>query len=188
MKPILEEAVNFLQQGGSAPASDELVEALLAAEKQGKVRYDYSQLLGPWRLGFITGTQKTRQRASGILGAGRFLPRWLNIQLAYSAEDAAAGRGLVQNSVKVGPFSIQLTGPTQFYAKTNSLAFDFTQMQLRLGGLTFYDGFVRDGERRESQFYQQSLKEQAFFTYFWVESAAIAARGRGSGLALWVRD
>ncbi|MEO1378598.1 MAG: hypothetical protein AAFW70_30920, partial [Cyanobacteria bacterium J06635_10] len=35
---------------------------------------------------------------------------------------------------------------------------------------------------------KQTLKQQAFFSYFLIEDNYIAARGRGGGLALWVKS
>jgi hypothetical protein len=173
------------------PAPEAVVEALLMAEKtakQTKVRHAYPQLLGSWRLGFITGTKRSRQRAGVILGAGRFLPKWVKIHLSYSQSEPGQERGTVQNSVELGPLQLVLTGPTQFLPKTNILAFDFTQMRVSLLGLKFYQGYIRGGRDREAGFYEQSVKEQAFFTYFLVQDGCIAARGRGGGLALWTRS
>src|SRR5919202_6929412 len=172
------------------PAPEAVVEALLMAEKtakQTKVRHAYPQLLGSWRLGFITGTKRSRQRAGVILGAGRFLPKWVKIHLSYSQSEPGQERGTVQNSVELGPLQLVLTGPTQFLPKTNILAFDFTQMRVSLSGLKLYEGYIRGGRDREDRFYEQSVKEQAFFTYFLVEDQFIAARGRGGGLALWTK-
>jgi hypothetical protein len=50
-----------------------------------------------------------------------------------------------------------------------------------------YDGYIRNGRDSEAKFYEESVKEQAFFTYFLVEERCMAARGRGGGLALWTR-
>ena len=61
-------------------------------------------------------------------------------------------------------------------------------MQLSLSGLNLYQGYIRNGKDREESFDKQTLKEQAFFTYFLVEDNYIAARGKGGGLALWTRD
>jgi hypothetical protein len=189
--PVLDQAVEFLTTSSTTPpAPQTVVEVLLQAEKsakQTKVRHTYSQLLGTWRLGFITGTKRSRQRAGVILGAGRFLPKWVKIHLSYSRSESAQERGTVQNSVELGPLKLVLTGPTQFWSKTNILAFDFTQMRVSLFGLKLYEGYIRRGRDREVRFYEQSLKEQAFFTYFLVQESCIAARGRGGGLALWTR-
>ena len=78
-----------------------------------------------------------------------------------------------------------LTGPVKFYAKTNILAFDFTQIKVSVSGFNLYTGYIRNGKNREADFCQQSIKEQAFFTYFLVNNSCIAARGKGGGLALW---
>ncbi|NEP19105.1 MAG: hypothetical protein F6J97_19770 [Leptolyngbya sp. SIO4C1] len=183
----IEAAIAYIQTGGTAPGRDRVAAALLAAEKQAKrdkVRYQYEQLLGTWRLGFITGTVKTRKQAGTALGAGRFIPGLVKIELTY--EKTECDRGTVKNSVQLGAFRLQLTGPTRFWPKTNSLAFDFTQLEIRLGGLKLYAGAVRGGTEREQTFYDQTLKDQAFFSYFLASETCLAARGRGGGLALWV--
>ena len=192
MQNIIEQAAEFLQSKISKPpVSEAVVEALIEAEKiakQSKINYSYSQLLGNWRLGFITGTKKTRKRAGVVLGAGKFLPKLVKIQLSYSQLEDSQEKGNVENSVEFGLLKIVLTGPVRFWSKQNILAFDFTQMRLSLSGLKLYQGYIRGGKERETNFYQQTLKQQAFFTYFLVEESYIAARGRGGGLALWVRS
>jgi hypothetical protein len=108
MNPALDQAIEFLTTpSATPPAPEAVVEALLMAEKtakQTKVRHAYPQLLGTWRLGFITGTKRSRQRAGVILGAGRFLPKWVKIQLSYSQLESGQERGTVQNSVELGPW------------------------------------------------------------------------------------
>ncbi len=191
MDPALDQAVEFLTTpSATSPAPKTVVEALLQAEKtakQTKVCHTYTQLLGTWRLGFITGTKRSRQRAGVILGAGRFLPKWVKIYLSYSQSEPGQDRGTVKNSVELGSLHLVLTGPTKFWSKRNILAFDFTQMRVSLSGLKLYEGYIRGGQDREVHFYEQSVKEQAFFTYFLVQNQSIAARGRGGGLALWTR-
>ncbi len=190
MQNAIAQAAEFLQtKSTKPPASETVVKALIEAEKaakQTKVNYSYSQLLGNWRLGFITGTKKTRKRAGVVLGAGRFLSKLVKIQLSYSQSESQ-DKG-VENSVQFGLLKILLTDPVQFYAKKNILAFDFTRMQLSLSGLNLYQGYIRGGKDREASFYQQTLKQQAFFTYFLIEDNYIAARGKGGGLALWVKS
>jgi hypothetical protein len=189
--PTLDEAIKFLTTpSAKPPAPQAVVEALLIAEKTAKktkLRHTYSQLLGTWQLGFITGTKRSRQRAGVILGAGRFLPKWVKIQLSYWRSESSQEQGNVQNSVELGPLQLVLTGPTQFWSKTNMLAFDFTRMRVSLSRLKLYEGYIRGGQDREARFYEQSVKDQAFFTYFLAQDVCIAARGRGGGLALWTQ-
>jgi hypothetical protein len=191
MDATLTQAVQFLTTStGSPPAAADVVEALLNAERQtrqAKVRHDYKSLLGQWQLGFITGTKRSRQQAGVLLGAGRFLPRWLTIQIAYQRSETDTNHGTVENSVHLGPVQLVVIGPTRFWANTNILSFDFTRLHLALSTITFYQGYIRNGQTREVSFAAQPLKEQAFFNYFLVDDQCIAARGRGGGLALWTR-
>lgn len=192
MSKTIEEAADYLQGKVTKPPEPKaVVETLIAAEKaakQTKIDYSFSQLIGNWRLGFITGTKKTRKRAGVVLGAGRFLSKLVEIQLSYSKSDDSSEKGNVENSVQFGLLKIVLTGPVQFWTKKNILAFDFTRMRLSLSGLNLYQGYIRSGKDREENFYKQTLKEQAFFTYFLIEDNYIAARGKGGGLALWTRS
>ncbi|NEQ49842.1 MAG: hypothetical protein F6K11_06865 [Leptolyngbya sp. SIO3F4] len=183
---ILEQAV-IAQRDRSAglPIAKDLVTALLATEKSARTGHPFAAMAGTWRLCFITGTKKTRQKAGVALGAGRYLPKLIKIQLAYQVVED--NHGLVQNSVGLGQLKLQLTGPIRFWPKARCLAFDFTQIQIALGGLTLYQGRIKP-ETADQEFYQQPLKEQAFFKYFWVTETGIAARGRGGGLALWYRE
>lgn len=188
---ILEQATN----SNPKPSSNAVVAALLAAEKNAKktkTHYSFEQLMGNWQLCFITGTKKTRKKAGIVLGAGRYIPQWIaKISIAYSAESVAEGEenseiGRVENSVKVGTMEMTLSGPTKFLPN-NILAFDFTRITVKLLGKTVYQGYIRGGESRETEFLSLSVGKQAFFAYFLVEDAIIAARGRGGGLALWGR-
>ncbi|MEM9808108.1 MAG: hypothetical protein AAF959_22810 [Cyanobacteria bacterium P01_D01_bin.56] len=176
---VLEQAT---QQTDVLP--QDLVTALQVVEKSNKERYALNSLVGTWRLHFITGTKKTRKNAGVALGAGRYIPKLFKIQLGYQADTDDQGR--VQNSVALGALQMSLTGPIKFWSKARCLAFDFTQIRISLGKLTLYNGRVKP-ESADQEFYEQSLKEQAFFKYFWVTDQGIAARGRGGGLALWRR-
>lgn len=183
-------AVDFLNGRDEKPNSSDVVAALLSVEKmskRSKQRYSYDDLLGAWRLGFVSGTKtkKTSGKPIKTVGSGRFLPGFVAIAITYTRVTETTGT--VQNAVTFGPLRLQLSGPTRYWQKTNSLAFDFTAIQAKLGGLTLYDGAMRGGEARNEEFQTQSLKDQAFFTFFAVEPDYIAARGKGGGLALWVR-
>ncbi|MBC6419773.1 MAG: hypothetical protein GDA44_13915 [Prochloron sp. SP5CPC1] len=60
-------------------------------------------------------------------------------------------------------------------------------MNLALFRLQLYNGYIRNGEKIEQQFYQENIRSQAFFVYFFVRNRIIAARGKGGGLAFWVK-
>jgi len=112
----------------------------------------------------------------------------IRISILYS-QDQEQGKniGKVKNSVELGFLNLYLTGPTKFVEPKNILAFDFTQIGIIIFGFKIYQGYIRGGKARESDFCQCKLKEQAFFSYFLIEDNLIAARGKGGGLALWSR-
>ncbi|KKD39678.1 MAG: hypothetical protein WAN66_24015 [Limnoraphis robusta] len=180
------------------PAADQVVEALVEQEKTAskqKQPANLSQFVGTWRLCFITGTQKTRRKIGTALGAGRYLPNWVKIHLSYSVSVSPQANleqpfetGKVENSVQLGGLKLTLSGPVKFLAKKNILAFDFTRMNVILFGVKLYDGYIRGGAESEEKFYSDRINKQAFFAYFYIQEKAIAARGRGGGLALWGRE
>ncbi|MDJ0729462.1 MAG: hypothetical protein QNJ33_05650 [Crocosphaera sp.] len=186
----LQQAVTWIfKKREKKPPSDQLVIALVAAEKssrQTKPNYTAQQLEGTWRLCFITGTKQAQNRAGVVLRSGRYLPRWATIELTYHP-DTPSHPGTLENSIKFGALNLTLTGPAKFLPTKNILAFDFTQMSIALGHLNLYHGKIRGGKESEEKFYGEKLKKQAFFTYFLIEDNLIAARGRGGGLALWGR-
>ncbi|NES87703.1 MAG: hypothetical protein F6K10_43840 [Moorea sp. SIO2B7] len=187
---LSETAKSIINNVSSRPSPCDVVEALLEAEKTAKkkkITQYFEQLLGNWRLCFITGTKKTRQRAGIVLGAGRYIPKFVKITISYSAsEQPSAGR--VENVVEIGLLKLSVTGPVKFLPKKNILAFDFTKMKVQVLGAKLYEGYIRGGKAREQQFEQESIGKQAFFAYFLLEYQIIAARGRGGGLALWGRE
>ncbi len=186
----LQQAVTWLfKKIEQKPPSDQLVIALVAAEKssrQTKPSYTAQQLEGTWRLCFITGTKQAQNRAGVVLRSGRYLPRWATIELTYHPH-TQSDPGTLENSMKLGGLNLTLTGPAKFLSTRNILAFDFTQISITLGGLNIYQGKIRGGKESEEKFYEKKLKKQAFFTYFLIEDNLIAARGKGGGLALWGR-
>lgn len=50
------------------------------------------------------------------------------------------------------------------------------------------EGQIRGGKAQELDFYNQSIGKLPFFGFFLVTEDFIAARGRGGGLAIWVRE
>lgn len=190
---IIEAAIQETQS--ARPKPETVVSALVNLERVGKKATSvasYKQLMGKWRLCFITGTKKTRQRAGVMLGAGRYLPSWLKIHLSYAENSdftlTGAEPGRVENSVSVVGLTFTLSGPTKFLPKQKLLAFDFTHITLQVLGKAIYSGNIRGGQKSQDNFYQESIKKQAFFRYFLLEKNYIAARGRGGGLAVWRRE
>lgn len=185
-------AVAYRGEGGKLPTPTVLVDALLAAEtaaKQQKLAYNFESLLGKWQLCFATGTRKVRQRGGIVLGKGVYMPKFAAAQISFSAtSEQNLGQGEIGNQVKVGPVLLKLTGPAKYLNKKNLLAFDFTQMQINLSNLTVYNGKIRSGKVQSEDFYSQPIAKLPFFAFFLITEDFIAARGRGGGLALWIRE
>lgn len=170
----------------------EVIHALLTLEKTFKketpsaIADDFS---GSWQLRFVGGKQ-TLNSATQNAKNGKRLPPWLNIQLTYSQMLRGSGaqipdRGHLSNRVQIGPFVLELRGPWKYIPKTQIIAFDFLFLRFNILKRSVLDIPIRGGEAAEASFWDQPLKEQAFFRYFWVTPDAIAARGKGGGLALW---
>ena len=188
---ILQQTANYFSDRTNLPSASEVVNTLLEAEKiakKEKITYSWENLIGNWRLCFVTGTKKTRKKAGIVLGAGKYLPRFVKISLNYlPGKESSENQGNVENCVSVGGLQLSLTGPVKFIATKNILAFDFTRMKVKLFGVTLYDGYIRGGKTKEASFYTDKISQQAFFAYFYITDSAIAARGRGGGLALWAK-
>lgn len=188
---ILEQAVKgVINSNSDKPSSEGVVQALLASEKQGKKQrptLSLKQFIGKWQLCLITGTKKAQ------ISKGRYLGQWLRIYLSYldsplkNSSSTLPDReyGTVTNQVQIAALSLTLTGPVQLFTTKGILAFDFTRLEIGLGTLKLYQGYIRGGKEKEEIFYGNSIKEQAFFAYFAVTDSFIAARGKGGGLALW---
>lgn len=196
---VLERTTRSILTGAAEKTTPaELVAALLEVEKNSKSQQQNAPLeclIGTWRLVFVTGTKKSRQRAGIVLGAGRYLPNWVTISLSYTSVASEDERqatpefevGWVQNQVALGTLQLALTGPVKFLKKNHLLAFDFTRIKVVGFGVKLYDGYMRGGQVKDREFDGERIGKQAFFNYFWIGEGAIAARGRGGGLALWVR-
>lgn len=189
LNALLEQAVNSWLEKTNLPSSPELITALLETEKitkKQKIRYSFSELIGTWQLFYITGTKRKK---SGIsLGTGKYLPRLIQISLSYSTEkELLLNQGIVKNCVKLGVVKLSLTGPVKFLPPKNMLVFDFTRINISILGKSLYNGYIRSGQSKEESFFTDSVSKQAFFSYFYVSKSAIAARGRGGGIALWSR-
>lgn len=176
------------------PSAAAVVEALLQAEKtakQQRLLYPFESLLGRWQLCFATGTRKVRQRGGIVLGKGFYVPRFVPAHLSFTTESAGAGSpnyGEIGNQIRLGSLRVKFVGPCRYEGKKNLLAFDFTQLQVWLFDRLLYQQPIRGRKSGALDFAQQPIAKLPFFAFFWISDRAIAARGRGGGLAIWIRD
>ncbi|MBK1987801.1 hypothetical protein A0J48_009665 [Sphaerospermopsis aphanizomenoides BCCUSP55] len=188
---ILSHTATAYREGSKPPTAEVVVNALLQAEKtakQQRLNYPFPSLIGKWRLCFATGTKKVRQRGGIILGKGFYVPKFVKIYISFSATEDALVRGEIANQVQLGSIFLKLTGSAQYLGKKNLLAFDFNQMQISLFNRVVYNQPIRSGKVQSENFYNQPIAKLPFFAFFLVTENCIAARGRGGGLAIWVKE
>jgi hypothetical protein len=195
MPTLLQAVATFQGKSSDNPSTVAVVDALLQAEKtakQQRILYPFESLLGKWRLCFTTGTRKAKQRGGIVLGKGFYVPKVAKAHISFSlpsqALDATANRGEITNQIQFGPVLLKLDGPAKYLGKKNLLAFDFTHMRVSLFGRNVYSGQVRGGKAQSADFHNQPIAKLPFFAFFLVTENFIAARGRGGGLALWIRE
>lgn len=190
---MLSEAVRAFQtKSGQRPEQAEMVKALLEAEqaaKQQRLTYPLEALMGEWQLCF-TAPKKPHLKAGIPVGKGFYVPQLAPAQISFlPAEPSQADSTIacIGNQVSLGALVFKLTGPARYMGKKNLLAFDFTQMQLLLGRRSLLQRPFRSGKTGSTPFAQTPIAKLPFFAFFLVTDEFIAARGRGGGLALWVR-
>ncbi|MBD2564015.1 MULTISPECIES: hypothetical protein [Nostoc] len=185
-------AAGYRGQRGTRPSAEILVNALLEAEKSAKqqrLTYPFESLLGKWQLCFATGTKKVRKRGGIVLGKGLYVPKFIRIHVSFDATlEQDSNMGEISNQVEFGPVLLKLKGPVQYLGKKNLLAFDFNQMLISLFDRVVYDRPMRSGKVQTEDFYNQPIAKLPFFAFFLVTEDFIAARGRGGGLAFWIRE
>lgn len=188
----LSRAAAAYQEGNQVPPAEIVVNALLEAEKTAKVQklnYPFESLNGKWRLCFATGTKKVRKRGGIILGKGWYMPKFIKILLCFNTtKEAALNTGEIANQIQLGAILLKLTGITKYLGKKNLLAFDFIQLQISSFTWMFINKQIRFGQVEDEDFYDQPIAKLPFFAFFLVTQDIIAARGRGGGLALWIRE
>jgi hypothetical protein len=185
-------AATAYRAGNQLPSAEIMVNALLEAEKTAKLQklnYPFESLNGKWRLCFATGTKKVRNRGGIILGKGWYVPRFTRIHICLNPlETKTLGTGEIANQVQLGGILFKLTGPIKYLGKKNLLAFDFIKMQISLFDWMFVNQNISASKGEIKDFDGQAIAKLAFFAFFLVTEDMIAARGRGGGLALWIRE
>ncbi|MFB2898807.1 hypothetical protein ACE1CI_38325 [Aerosakkonemataceae cyanobacterium BLCC-F50] len=183
------------EQKSDRPKAAEVVQALLEAEKltkQQRINYPLETLIGSWRLHFVVSPKKSSQRSGIKMGNGFYLPRFIKAQISFSPSEADANLNPNQlkigNQLHVGTISFKFNGPAKYLGKKNLLAFDFTQIQVGFLGFTVYSGNFRGGQKKNQEFDQKHIRDLPFFAFFAINENYIAARGRGGGLAIWVKE
>jgi len=189
-REILQQAVQAYRSGSSdRPKSSLVVEALLQAEtaaKRQRLQYPFEGLAGEWRLCYTTGVKKKR-RGGISLGKGFYLPSWTPACIGFEPQEQD-NQAQISNQIQVSGLTLRFTGPARYLDRKNLLAFDFNHLQILLGNRSLYQGGFSTGKDKTSNFDQRPIGKLPFFAFFLITDELIAARGRGGGLALWLRQ
>lgn len=180
-----------LGQKSDRPPAAKVVTALLESEKftkQQHINYPLESLIGSWRLHFVVSPKKNRQRSGVKMGKGFYVPRFVKANISFYPAETNPTQLKIGNQLQVGLISFKFNGPAKFLGKKNLLGFDFTQIQVAFLGQTIYSGAFRGGEKKNQDFAQKHIRDLPFFAFFAIGENYIAARGRGGGLAIWVKE
>lgn len=180
----------FATSSPDRPTGEVVTAALLTLEKAAKDRRKeiaIAALLGTWRLCFSAG-KKARFQSGQPVGSGFYLPKLAIAQISFQPGSPDSQLLTVTNQLQIGPLSICFTGPARYPGKKNLLAFDFTQLEVRCFGLRVFRGAIAAKKYKHQSFAARSISKLPFFAFFTATEDYIAARGRGGGLAIWVRQ
>jgi hypothetical protein len=185
------QAWDTIQQASGNPPRDRppasaVVAALLEAEtaaKQQRLTYPEPALLGDWRLHFAS---RGKVKLGDPRLRGIYFPTWLPAQIGFHPATTGSAPLTISNQVQVGLVQLQLTGPARYQERNNLLAFDFHRIRLEILGQPLYQGRF-PSRRPADSFMDTAIGQLPFFSFFLISDRCIAARGRGGGLALWVK-
>lgn len=191
--PVLTQVAASLRNPSvDRPAAADVVLALLQAEKtakQTRLVYPVTPLLGNWQLRF-TAPRNAHFKGNTPMGKGFYVPQLAPAQIAFLPDettDQETGAITITNQVQFGGLTLRFSGPAKYLNRKNLLAFDFTQWQLSWGDRPFYSRPFGKNKTGATAFQTQPIAKLPFFAFFLVTEDFIAARGRGGGLALWIR-
>jgi hypothetical protein len=188
----LTQAANSLHHKTDRPSTKSVVAALLTAEKtakQQRLTFPADALIGQWQLRF-TAPRNAHFKQNEPTGRGFYVPRMAPAQISFRRIESTEPNTswlAINNQVQIGSLRLKLTGPARYLGKKNLLAFDFTEWQLTAFSRRLYGGEFRGGQDKAENFASQSIAKLPFFAFFLITEDFIAARGRGGGVALWVR-
>ena len=188
---ILTQAIAAILGGKSdRPPAADLTHALLRVEKlakQTKLAIPITDLVGKWRLSFATGAKKSKHRAGIRLGKGYYFPQFIPASISFTPDIANPNTGEIANQVAVGLVRIKLTGPYKYLGKKNLLAFDFIDFEVQILDRVVYRGQMAKKQKIDREFADRSIVDLPFFSFIFANPQGIAARGRGGGLAVWLK-
>ncbi|HIK46506.1 MAG TPA: hypothetical protein IGR64_16750 [Leptolyngbyaceae cyanobacterium M65_K2018_010] len=174
---------------GPRPDPTTVTTALLDAERRAKrdrLSLAEQTLLGTWKLRF-TAPKKSAYKAGQPTGQGFYWPAMAPASISFSRSEQTPTALTIQNQLQVGPLQLRFSGPAKFLPKKNLLAFDFLRLQLYVGAWRLLNLPIGGKTASPEAFATTPIAQLPFFAFFAATDRYLAARGRGGGLALWVK-
>tara|TARA_B100000700_G_C15031930_1_gene851025 strand:- start:1660 stop:2214 length:555 start_codon:yes stop_codon:yes gene_type:complete len=154
------------------PTQQKLLELEKIAQKEGS-GIDSDSLIGLWK--FIS-VWKQGVESEDVISSS--LLRVFSASLKIKEDDS--NLFAITNSIQFGILSIQFTGAGNLKGKQPLLPFFFESIELKAGSNVLFNKSLEIVEE----------KKRPFFALISIEKNGkwLSARGRGGGLALWVKD
>tara|TARA_Y100001968_G_scaffold325436_1_gene366668 strand:- start:235 stop:738 length:504 start_codon:yes stop_codon:yes gene_type:complete len=149
-------------------------------EKSARVKgsgIKFKSLLGLWKFNSVwkQGSDTTDSISSTLLQVLS-----ASLELKISSENQEDEQFIIDNSIKFGLLKIRFSGYANLERKQPLLSFAFDCIQVSIVSLTIFKRSLPVPE----------VKKRPFFALIAIDSDKkwLSARGKGGGLALWVKD
>ncbi len=158
------------------PSISELLELEITARSKGS-GIEYSSLIGLWKFVSVwkPGTDNEDSIASSLL---RLFSA--SLELRENQTDKDCSKFDIINSIQFGSLSIRFIGYGNLKGSQPLLPFFFENIELRLGENVLLSRSLDIPNEKDKPFFALISMQE--------EGKWLSARGRGGGLALWLKD
>ena len=164
------------QTSTSLPRLEELLKFELASKKAGSgIQFD--ALIGLWKFVYVwkQGTDKEDLLSSSLL---RLFSASLELKKNQASEQLS--RFEISNSIQFGPLLLSFIGSGELKGLQPLLPFFFERIELKFGRSVLISRSLVVPDEINRPFFALIAMEE--------DGRWLAARGRGGGLAIWLRD
>ncbi len=157
------------------PEHQDLIKLEKSARKDG-INVDLNFLIGQWN--FFKVWKKEGIKESTLTSLFLRLVR-ANLRININSTKKSLSLG-IENSVSIGNLFITFKGDGKLEGKQPLLRFLFSELEIKFDNLILYSQEIRPTDEKNMPFFALIGINQ--------ESSWLAARGKGGGLALWIKD
>ena len=159
------------------PSLEKLKELEKSARSEGS-GIEFDSILGLWRFNLVwkQGSDKEDSISSTLLQVLS-----ASLELKKDTQNPEEEKFTIANAIKFGLLTLRFSGYANLERKQPLLPFSFNCIQIKLASLTVFERFLPDPDKK---------KKRPFFALIAIDPKGkwLSARGRGGGLALWVKE